>query len=89
MSNLRFGRRFGVLNPVLAVTVGILSAAAEPAVAEDALVFRDVRVFDGANVIPSTTVVIRAPGSTRSARRLRYPRERRSSMGKARRCCLA
>ena len=59
MSNLRFGRLFGVLNPVLAVDGGILSAAAAPAVAEDVLVFRDVRVFDGTKVIPSTTVVIR------------------------------
>ncbi len=48
----------GVLTPVLASMAGLM-VAATAAGAEDVLVFRDVRVFDGSRVIPATTVVIR------------------------------
>lgn len=41
------------------MTLGWMSAAAGPAHAEDVLVFRDARVFDGAGVIPATTVIVR------------------------------
>jgi imidazolonepropionase-like amidohydrolase len=58
VANLPLRRLSGVLTPALASMAG-LWLAATPAGAEDVLVFRDVRVFDGAKVIASTTVVIR------------------------------
>ena len=59
MSNLRSGRHFGFLSPALAAAIGLLLAASRSALAEEVLVFRDVRIFDGTKVIPSATVVVR------------------------------
>jgi imidazolonepropionase-like amidohydrolase len=56
--NLRVRRPSGGLIPVLATMVGLM-VAATAAGAGDVLVFRDVRVFDGARVMPSATVVVR------------------------------
>jgi imidazolonepropionase-like amidohydrolase len=57
--NVRTGRLFGFLDTALAVAIGLLPAATGPARAEDVVVFRDVRAFDGTKVTPSTTVVVR------------------------------
>ncbi len=59
MSNLRSGRHFGFLSPALAAAIGLLLTASRSALAEEVLVFRDVRIFDGTKVIPSATVVVR------------------------------
>ncbi len=55
----RSGRARRVSNPAVAAALVVVSAVAGTACAEDVLVFRDVRVFDGIKVIPSSTVVIR------------------------------
>jgi imidazolonepropionase-like amidohydrolase len=52
-------RQFGVLNPAWAVALGLLTVDARLAQADNPQVFRDVRVFDGTKVVPSTTVIIR------------------------------
>jgi len=46
------------LSLALASAMGITSSCASPARAQDSFVFRDVRVFDGKEVIRSTTVVV-------------------------------
>src|SRR5262245_44651855 len=55
----RSGQALGILATALAAAVAFVSVAARPACAEDVLTFRDVRVFDGTRVIPSTSVVVR------------------------------
>lgn len=56
--HVRSGRVTRILGPALSAAFAI-AIAAQAAPADDTLVFRDVRVFDGAIAIPSTTVVIR------------------------------
>src|SRR6185437_12280671 len=59
-----------------------LSVAVGTAYAEDVLVFRDVRVFDGGKVIPTTTVVIRGARIDRIDRSATIPEGARVIDGK-------
>src|SRR5262249_35767015 len=58
-SRVRPARTVRILTPALAAAAALVSAAVGPVRAQDAVVFRDVRVFDGTKFLPATTVVIR------------------------------